>query len=87
MMERWPDNSRAAFAGAIAAGADCIETGLPKAQSVGVIDPGRLADLLCRSPDAVMLNDPGMAPGLALRLPLRAIRQNLSTPPKPGVLR
>jgi glycerophosphoryl diester phosphodiesterase len=53
-----------------------IMTGQPTAQSVGVIDPDRLAGLLRRSPDAVMLNDPGMA----LRLPLRAVRKNL--PPR-----
>lgn len=49
-----------------------IMTGLPTTQSVGVIGPDPLADILCRSPDAVMLNDPGLAQ--------RAIRQHVSTP-------
>jgi glycerophosphoryl diester phosphodiesterase len=38
-----------------------IMTGQPTAQSVGVIDPKTLAALLNTSPDAVMLNDPGLA--------------------------
>lgn len=46
--------------------------GLPTAQSVGVIDSATLADLMHRTPDAVMLNDPGLA--------VRAVRQPLSTP-------
>lgn len=49
-----------------------IMTGQPTAQSVGVIDPATLADLMHRTPDAVMLNDPGLA--------VRAIRPPLSTP-------
>lgn len=49
-----------------------IMTGLPTTQSVGIIAPETLADLFCRTPDAVMLNDPGLA--------LRAIRQHLSPP-------
>lgn len=49
-----------------------IMTGLPTPHSVGVIDPDPLADLLRRTPDAVMLNDPGLA--------MRAIRQHVSTP-------
>lgn len=56
-----------------------IMAGHPTAQSVGIIDPATLAGLMHRAPDAVMLNDPGLA--------LRAIRHPLSTPPRPGVLK
>lgn len=49
-----------------------IMTGQPTAQSVGVIDPATLADLIHRTPDAVMLNDPGLA--------MRALRDPQSSP-------
>lgn len=38
-----------------------IMVGAPTAQAVGVIDPPTLDDLFTRAPDAVMLNDPGLA--------------------------
>lgn len=38
-----------------------IMTGMPTAASVGQIDPRALAHIFTRAPDAVMLNDPGLA--------------------------
>jgi glycerophosphoryl diester phosphodiesterase len=38
-----------------------IMVGAPTARAVGVIDPSTLNDLFTRAPDAVMLNDPGLA--------------------------